>query len=464
MFNKEIYQEWELHQDATQLEIKYKFFVKFVDILNVKSLIKNESANFQQQITDSSVIRNWQSYQLEKVANEFIAISSYKFPNSKWFNEADIFTRSIFMLADILLTLKTTNYKANELEIYYEPVMFKLAQKILKPDTLNEWVSLLSERVFNAKTSIEEPISLDIIINEKNINNVMWFLDNLCLSFKDISNWYKRLFTIKDVQQEEKAIYINIMNHMIVYSLCDFYVKLNSFGEVKRTFSDLYEWVLSNVANMIKSGKFAIQSFKTIAIFLSKVILDGYIAKNDETVLNFLSIVQISSSKSNYDKISEIIFGPINAKEAEELRLRQENGEIGLDSKNNTNAITNKFFGDNDDEEQETSSFNKTSPFIPKNTSKLTISKFKAEVESNKTDRLNELDTSRTNKLKDMREVDESDDVQTIIDKKKAMHAENVLTGKLKTRTIKLGENKPIVEQDEWDELILNTTSDDEGE
>ncbi len=468
MFHKDIYQEWELHQDATQLEIKYKFFVKFADILNVKSLIKNESSNFQQQITDSSVIRNWQTYQLEKVAKEFVTISSYKFPDTKWFNDSDIFVKSIFMLSNILLTLKTTNYKANELEIYYEPVMFKLAQKNLKPDILNEWVSILSERVFNAKTNIEEPISLDITINEKNINNVMWILENLCLSFKDIVTWYKRLFTVKDVPQDEKAIYVNIMNHMIVYSLSDFYVKLNSFSDNnKKTFSDLYEWVLASIADMIRSGKFAIQSFKSIAIFLSKVLLDGYIQKNDDIVVNFLSMVKISSSKANYDKISEMVLGPINAKEAEILKARLNEAEEMKEVQAKAEELSKEMFGDVND----TTPFHaQTSPLDRQMTSTLSsstatsglnLSKLKAKQNENKTANLSTQPLEgQVNRLKDFSEVDEDDDIQTIITKKREMHVDN---GSV-TKTIKLGDNKPIVDQEEWDEIIFNTIKNDEGD
>ncbi len=461
MFNKGIYQEWELHQDATQLEIKYKFFVKFVDILNVRSLIKNESNNFQQQITDSSVIKNWQTYQLEKVANEFITISSYKFPETKWFTHNDIFVRSIFMLSDILLTLKTTNYKANELEIYYEPVMFKLAQKILKPEILNEWVSILSERVFSAKTTITEPMNFEITLNEKNINNIMWIVENLCLSFKDITNWYTRLFTVKDVPQGEKAIYVNIMNHMIVYSLSDFYIKLNSFGDNKKTFSDLYEWVLANIAELIKSGKFAIKSFKSIAIFLSKVLLDEYISKNDDIILNFLSIVKVSSSKPNYDKISEMVLGPINAKEAEILKARHEEAEEMKETMERAEELSKKMFGDFSDAtsslSEKTSSLDDDSPFATK-TSGLSLNKFKNMNMKTQANVSNELEGS-VNKTKDFNEVDEDDDIQTIITKKRSL--ESKPTGGLKT--IKLGENKPLIDQEEWDEIILNTTS-DEGE
>ncbi len=454
MFHKDIYQEWELHQDATQLEIKYKFFVKFVDILNVKSLIKNESNNFQQQITDSSVIKNWQTYQLEKVADEFIKISSYKFPETKWFGDTDIFVRSIFMLSDILLTLKTTNYKANELEIYYEPVMFKLAQKILKPEILNEWVSILSERVFNAKTAIAEPINFEITINEKNINNIMWIVENLCLSFKDITNWYTRLFTVKDVQQAEKAIYVNIMNHMIVYSLSDFYIKLNSFGDSKKTFSDLYEWVLANIADMIKSGKFAIQSFKTIAIFLSKVLLDGYISKNDDIILNFLSIVKISSSKSNYDKISEIVLGPINAKEAEALKARLEEAEEMKETNERAEELSKKMFGDF----KPTNKLAEEEPIKQASDHGIGLGKFKTQGIKSSLETTKSLEGS-VNRTKDFNEVDEDDDVQTIITKKRSLESPRPTSG---LKTIKLGENKPIIDQEEWDEIILNTTSDDE--
>ena len=376
MYNKEIYQDWELHPDATQLEIKYKFFVKFIDVLNVKSLIHKGDSAIQNQFSNKDVIRKWQNFKLSKILNQFNEISDYRFPENEWFQSENIFHKSVFMLGDILNSLKVTNYKANELEIYYEPVMFKLAQKNLNINELEEWVSMLSTRVKSYNTNSKIKFDLAITIDKNNVNNIMWFIENLCLCFKDISSWYQNQFAIKDVPPNEKNIIINVMNHMIVYALSDFYIKLHSVYE-KRSFHETYEVVLSKISNLLNDGRFAINAYKEISIFLSKILADGYISHNDSIIKNFMSIINVSCSDTNKEKFEDAIFKLLNNKEEykkivsknlahKELIEKQkqelsnqriENSEqvVSLDKALNTNLVNNSNVHELDNNKKYTS-------------------------------------------------------------------------------------------------------------
>lgn len=309
MLKENIYKEWELHPDATQLEIKYKFFIKFIDILSIKSLVKNDyNHGYSGQINNPTIIRKWQEKELKRISDQFDFISNYSFPDNPWFSHSSIFYSSLFKIGDILNTLKVTNYKSNQLEIYYEPRMFQIAQKLLPINVLEEWVSMLTDRLFTVKNvkEIDKKLSLKIKIDEFSINNVVWFLENLCLTLKEIYTWYINQFVIKDVPPEEKQVIVNIMNHMIVYALTDFYVKLQCLY-FKTSFHEIYEWVLSEISKSLEEGKFALEAYKNITLFISRLITDGYIDHNDTIVKNFLSIIKISCSPKNQDMFIQAI-------------------------------------------------------------------------------------------------------------------------------------------------------------
>lgn len=329
MYNKEIYQEWEMHQDATQLEIKYKFLVKVIDILSIKSLIENHN-NRVKEITDNKIIKKWQNYALEKTIENFYVIinDAVEFQESVS-DDYTIFEKAIFLIGIIINELKKTNYKANEIEIYYEPRMFMVAEKNLKMEMLERWIISISSRVYDANINFasQDPMDLSIRMNEQNISNIMWFVENLCLSFKDISTWYNNLFSISDINSINKSVAMNIMNHMIVYSLCDFYVKLKFYNAKHQSFSDVYNNVLANVKKMLKEGKFAINAYKSISNFIAKILADHYIKSDDPIVENFLKIINISCSYNNKKYFEEEIFKLI-----EEENNKSYNNEASISS------------------------------------------------------------------------------------------------------------------------------------
>lgn len=309
MFDREIYQEWELHQDATQLEIKYKFFVRTVDIISIKALIKNVNG-VQEQITIPQLIKEWQNKQLTKIVQQFFKIlPQYDFEKIEGFQSLSIFPKALFILGDILNQLKQTNYKANELEVYYEPRMFQVVQSKLPLKLLEQWIEQMSNRI--SAIVIQEPfkkLSFEIKVNQENIDNVVWILENLCLSFKDITNWYNKQFAIRDLPPQEKNIIINIMNHLIVYVLTDFYVKLYFIYARNKNFNEVYNLVLTNIKSLLSQGKFAICALREISKFLNHLVSNELIKQNDSIVQNFLDILKIACSKTNAIYFQEIIF------------------------------------------------------------------------------------------------------------------------------------------------------------
>ncbi len=318
MYNKQIYDLWELHQDATQLEINYKYFVKIIEILNVKSLLQCSSNGDEIEINDKNIIHQWQEKKLLESSEQFSKLSELDFPNNVWFsNSKDIFISSLFKAGFILNMLKVTNYKAQQSEAYYEPTLFKIASEILSIEHFEEWITSLTNTILYAEEIIDKKIisKWDICLNKRG-NNTFWYLENLFLSFNDIYTWYqKNMSVLEDNPNIEfkKDIIVNSINHWIIYSLVDFYVKYifdqNFYEDKKISFQKVHDVVLGQINKMIKDKTFAMISFKSIAKFLNVLLTGSKIKSDDRTIDSFIKIISITSSEKNKQNLLSILFG-----------------------------------------------------------------------------------------------------------------------------------------------------------
>ena len=314
MYNKQIYDSWELHQDATQLEVNYKYFVKIIETLNVSSLLQYTSSGQEIKINDEIIIRQWQEKKLTELEKEFSEISQLDFPNNVWYNNRDIFMSSFFRAGFILNMIKVTNYKAQQSEVYYEPYLFRIASKNLSILNFEEWITSLTNTILIAEEVNNENVEINWEINTDNkVKNSFWFLENLCLSFDDIYKWYKE--QEQKIEEDESITYQkdslqNSLNHWIIFCLVDFYLKYvyDQNQQNKVSFQKVYDVVLGEINRMIKEMTFAITAFKSIAIFLNKLLKSYAIRENDKTIESFLHMVEITCSKKNQEKINELIF------------------------------------------------------------------------------------------------------------------------------------------------------------
>lgn len=313
MYINNIYENWDLHQHATQSEKNYKYFLKVVDIMDVKCLIQyDENSNVISENTNSKIIEKWQINELKKVLLEYDNISNISFPELELFDSEDIYIKSLFRLAFLLNLLKKTNYKASQLETYYEPRIFELSINYLDLSQLQLFMVVLCDRITGVNYEVGG-VDIEItweIVEDGNIKNHIWMLDNLSLSFKEISGWYNEI--ILQVQEEDNSIekvdiITSILNHKIIYALSDFYIKYLYEINSEVSYVDFYNCVLFAINNDLENKRFALLSFKYISIYFNFLINNDYIEKNDDTIKNFISILKISCSESNKNKLIKII-------------------------------------------------------------------------------------------------------------------------------------------------------------
>ncbi|MGL4951959.1 MAG: hypothetical protein ACRC4L_03145, partial [Mycoplasma sp.] len=105
MYIKEIYENWDLHANDTELEIKFNLFKKLIKILNTKSLRSTDN----QKIIDSNIIRNWQNLNIQKLLEQYNLISNNNFFNVPHHNNDNQIIKSLFILLNILFDLKVLN-------------------------------------------------------------------------------------------------------------------------------------------------------------------------------------------------------------------------------------------------------------------------------------------------------------------------------------------------------------------
>lgn len=309
MYIKNIYDEWKLHHDATQLEINYNFLVKFIDILDVDVLLKTAN-ELVINVQDKDVIREWKIFQINKLLEQFKEISNYDFKDIKWLNHSKIFIKSIFIAGYILNSLKNTNYKASELNSLYEPKLFTYAEKYLDLEILEEWISMLSKRIFeqnNANFNSIRTFDWSLSTDSKSLRNVTWYIENLLINFNDIAKWFKKVNADGKVLKNQKSCLINIMNHMIVYCLTDFYAKY--YTEITNDkYLKIYQDILNEIAIDVNNHTFAIISFKQISSFLNFLLNKKSIENNDVMIVHYLDFISICCSEKNISILKEILF------------------------------------------------------------------------------------------------------------------------------------------------------------
>ncbi len=315
MFDKLIYNNWELHKDATQLEISYRFFIQLIEVLDVKLLLQYDDAGNENKIDDEDLIHKWQEKRINELFNDFKKISSISFSNNKWYNNDNIFIRTLFWLSQILRSFKRINYKAQQLDTYYEPLLFKLAIKFLSIENFEHWMIDMTSGILNSKKISDSDISFNInwkIVLNDNVKNTVWFLENLSLAFNDISSWYKQVNTNNDIVN-------NILNHWIIYVLTDFYLKYIYDQNDKKqiAFQNLYDVVLFLISKMVKEQTFAVVGFKSIAFFINQLLRFNLIDNNDRIIQNFSNILEIAASSKNKMFLEQIMF---EGKEANEFK------------------------------------------------------------------------------------------------------------------------------------------------
>lgn len=303
-----IYKLWKLHDDATLFEIDYNFFIKVVDILNVNKLKNPNSSNpSTSAIEDPILLKKWKIKQLSFLNECYEMISKQDFI-SFTFSETDVIAKSVERLAYIMNNFKLINFKANELDKYYIPKLFQHARSFLEISQLEKFVNILTARfakIDNSKVEAEITISWDINKLD-NVKMVFFHFENLCLDFKDASDWYASILNT-DISSENKKKMINIMNHMLIYFLCNFYLKCLHQSYKQLAFPKFYSTVLNQILIDIKSKQFAIKSFESIALFINKLIVKYNLNKESSLIKYFLANVKICSSQSKYENIKKLI-------------------------------------------------------------------------------------------------------------------------------------------------------------
>ncbi|MGL4951046.1 MAG: hypothetical protein ACRC4M_04425 [Mycoplasma sp.] len=310
MYIKEIYDNWDLHIDATELEIKFRFFKKLVDILNTRSLLLDIN-NPNKKIEDIKVISNWQSLNIQKAIEQFFLISDYRFPNTNRCHDKDLIVRSLFICQDLFIHLKVINYKASDIDAIYEPLLFYLAQEKLSIAILEEWASILSKRIKTAENFITIPYSFetDWVItfeDQYQLRNVMWLCENMLISLRETADWFNQMAK-KPGSTNNMHTCINIMNHLIVFVLSEFYIKY--YYELhKINQKENYYFVLSRINEAIQQKTFASSCYNSIAVLLNALILTKKITENDSMVQNFMSIIETSCSAENKVHFKKTLF------------------------------------------------------------------------------------------------------------------------------------------------------------
>lgn len=310
MYIKIIYDNWQLHPDATQLEINYRFLTLFVDIADTKRLTTTSAST--EVLQDAQLINDWKQWKFEQVYKDFRQISTTEWPDSTLFNHENYLIRCLFILAFILNALKTTNYKASELEVYYEPRLFAVACEHLSLEILEEWVSVLYLRLSNLNDSqpaVPFNCVCDWKINyvPKHFKNTVWFLDNLGLTFKTIFTWFETQIPHLKNDQTKTGV-INIMNHFIVYALTDFYLKYYIEMNNASFQKNYYNHILLKIRDAINDHSFAFLSYQAIASFLGLLLSNELLTEHDDLIANFIKLSNISSSLKNREKFHELMF------------------------------------------------------------------------------------------------------------------------------------------------------------
>ncbi len=298
MYNKEIYDNWKLHVDATQYEIVYKFIDKTVKILSTSKLLDEN----QKQITDNDVINRWKKVSIINLIDELNIISNYQLSRET----DDVFYDVLMYIAKSILMLRKNNIKVNDLENVLEPKIFKYMNSNVSNDHINDFFKiLLTDILNNDNIIIDENVKLSLKIEDTmNIRSTLWNLENLCITFKDVVKWFK---TNNQLDLEQKKYSLNLM---LIYYMSNFYIRyINDLNGNIINYNRIYVTTTSFINNSIKEkNPFVLICFKSIAIFLNLLIKKYNFDKNDSIIENYLSIINIYCNDSNVEKLKNIIF------------------------------------------------------------------------------------------------------------------------------------------------------------
>ncbi|MGL4948188.1 MAG: hypothetical protein ACRC42_02260 [Mycoplasma sp.] len=334
MYIKEIYDNWKLHKDATNLEIRFKFFISLIKILNVKELLYNELEN-ENIISDLSIVTKWKTLNIEKLINEFKMINEFDFVEDVENESSNIQIKTMYIIKQLFFELKKANYKSSEVDVKYEPIIFKLAKEIFNSKQLERWCSTFFTKNSNgnynnlSKSLIEYDWRI-YFRNNYELRTMVWYFENMLLNLKETSDWFTNL---SKSNQIDRLININIMNHLIVYALTDFYIKY--YREYyKASKDDIYEIILYSIDKSIEERTFASSCYQAISELLNYLILSKRITENDSMIQNFIRVIESSCSQNNQNKFKNIIFDLKNSKSFE---LEREDNTIKIDKTKDIN-------------------------------------------------------------------------------------------------------------------------------
>lgn len=300
MYNKEIYDEWKLHSDATQNEISFKFISKTINFLTIKKLINEE----KEHIIDPILLSRWKKAKIFSIIEQYNIISK---DQVVIIDELEFLREIIFIIGKIILIFRRNNYKINDLEQKIEPKIFNLISKNLTLDEMIQYYTIICEDILktNNPELLDDKIQLSFKIEDSiNIRNTVWNLENLCLTFFDIVKWYSE----QQINPDNVAKYKTSLNMVLIYHLTNFYIKyINDLNQNIISYTRLYQSILSFINKWILDKKFVLVSFKSIALFLNLLIEKYSFEKSDKIISNFLDVLKIYCSEDNYIKLKAII-------------------------------------------------------------------------------------------------------------------------------------------------------------
>lgn len=299
MYNREVYDEWKLHVDATQYEISYKFIDKSIKILSTKKLLNDD----KNEIKDNDTLNRWKKVNLINLVDQYNIIANRQFILK---NKDDFINELVLFIADLILLLRKNNIKINDIENVLEPKLFKNVLLEIENDVLNNFYNILLHDIFmENELNIDSSVKLSLKIDDAiNVRNTVWNLENLCITFRDLVRWFN---TQEKLSIDQKKYSLNIM---LIYYMSNFYIKyVNDLNGGIVNYNRIYSTTISYINNSIKDGKpFVLVCFKSIAIFLNLLLKKYNFNKNDSIIENYLSIINIYCNDTNVEKLKNIIF------------------------------------------------------------------------------------------------------------------------------------------------------------
>ncbi len=300
MYNKQIYDEWNIHIDATFHEIVYKFIEKTIKVLNTNKL-RDEKSHL---IDDEVTLDRWKKVQINELVLQFTTISETKLV----LNQDHVLVEIFYVLADYIVLLRKNNIKINDLEQVHEPSFFKQSIHYLNLEELNQLFNILLQDISNNDFAIDNDIKFSWKIDDSvNVRNTVWNLENLCLAFNDLHKWF---VSEPQTMQAKKPV----LNLMLIYYMSNFYLRyINELNGGIIKYKRIYETTIASINESLNTGRpFVLITFKAIAIFLNELVKKYNFEKDDTIIKNYLLIIHTYCSEENANKLKAIIFSEID--------------------------------------------------------------------------------------------------------------------------------------------------------